>query len=137
MDKWMTKRNILLASIIGSLFLGFTIFFWEECYDSLSCRESLYFSFFSKADWLIFFPTLFVLSLAYWKINDVFFKSWLHFAYWWIPLSFLIIFATPTSNHAWALSGPNRETTTWILDGLFLLISLILIAYKSYRLKGK
>jgi lipopolysaccharide export LptBFGC system permease protein LptF len=67
------------------------------------------------------------------------FNSWKHFALWWLPLSaFFIFIASPTGGDGFGLDGMiDREIVTWWFAGLFLLISLILITYKSIKLRGK
>jgi hypothetical protein len=85
---------------------------------------------------LVVFPFLIPFSLITYKLPDQVFRSWLHFAYVWIPISLLLIFTTPSTSHSWAINvGLGREGITWIMGGLFALISLILITYKFFTLK--
>ncbi len=135
MKNWMTKKNVFMVSVAGSLFLGIAEFLWDPCYITLWCKESFYFTIFGRGGWLLFFPIFFVLTLITWKLDNRVFYSWIRFAYWWIPLSILIIFTTPTTDHSWALGGPTRETMSFVMSGLFFFISLILITYKHFTLK--
>jgi len=61
------------------------------------------------------------------------FKSWLHLATWFIPLSILVIALTPTSSHAWMpLYFVGKDTTTLILAGTFTVVSLLIILCKQF-----
>jgi len=56
------------------------------------------------------------------------------FALWWIPLSILLVATTPTTSGAWMpLYFVSREIITWIMGGLFTLISLIIIARSFFK----
>jgi hypothetical protein len=70
-------------------------------------------------------------------LREEIFRAWIRFARWWVPLSLVLILAAPTSSHSWAIGGFDREGVTWLMDGLFLIISLILIIKKSVQLRGK
>lgn len=60
--------------------------------------------------------------------------SWKKFAFWWLILSVILILATPTSHNTWMpLYSVDREIVTWLMGGLFTLISLLLIGWKSLR----
>jgi hypothetical protein len=77
----------------------------------------------------IFIP-LFVLLFTSQSITSV----WFRFARWWLPLSVILILITPTSSNTWMpLYSVDKEMMTWIMGGLFTLISLILIARASLR----
>jgi hypothetical protein len=81
---------------------------------------------------LVFLPA----SLALLFVRKETFNSWLRFARWWILLSFVLILITPTSSNTWMpLYSVDKEIITWIMAILFTLISLILIAVKSFSLR--
>ncbi|MFA5831255.1 MAG: hypothetical protein WC878_05495 [Candidatus Paceibacterota bacterium] len=80
-----------------------------------------------------------ILVLIKIKSEDIF-RSWKNFSYWWIPISIFFIAMTPSSSGGSLGSfgmGMDRESVTWFFAVLFFLISLILIIYKSIKLKGK
>lgn len=135
MNKVVTKRNMLIIGLSGTILL-FGAFYSQTSglcnYDNL-CWDTIN----STAGFFFLFPVMILSSLVTWWLNDQIFNSWRRFAYWWIPLSALIIFTTPTTDHSWALGGPTRQTMSFVMSGLFLFISLIIIAYKYFKLKKK
>lgn len=61
--------------------------------------------------------------------------SWVKFASWAIPVSLLYIFLIP-ANSSNIMSGlTGREPTSILLASVFLSTSLILIVYKSWKLR--
>ena len=67
-------------------------------------------------------------------ISDDAFKSWLRLAVVWLPLSFICVALTPDSGNQVIsyLSIINYENTALVMGGLFTIISLILIAWKTF-----
>ena len=67
------------------------------------------------------------------------FKTWSKFAMVAIPLAVIWIALTPVQSGSSAIAGlgiaEDRESVTWIVSILFLVISLIIIAVKSYKLR--
>ena len=130
----MTKKKILFVSLIGTI-LGFLITglpmltFWcgagnYTCWDRLEFVGNLL---------LIFLP-LFLFSLITYKMRDEVFRTWLRFAYVWIPVSLVFIYLAG----GWSGGGfgiPNvldQESVSIIFAGLFALISLLLIVWKWF-----
>jgi len=87
----------------------------------------------------MFSVVLFFLSLILLFLREEIFKSWKTFAIWWIPLSALFILSAPSSGGGsiGIGGGIDREIVTWWFAGLFLIISLVLIIYKSIALRRK
>ena len=84
---------------------------------------------------MIFFPAIIVLvSLILFFLKDEIFNSWLKFTKWYLPIAIILIVIFPS--HAGFLS-PDRETITWLSAALFLIISLLIIGWKSWRLRGR
>lgn len=139
MKNFVTKKNVLIGSLLGSLvfFLGILFLLSNFCSPQfwVGCRGvndfvgvMIMFS--------VVFPFLLPFSLLTYKLPEQVFRSWLHFTYAWIPISLLFIFTTPVTSHSWAISvGSGRETITWIMNGLFVVISLVLIIVKSISLR--
>ena len=76
----------------------------------------------------VFLPSLLLLFC-----KEEIFKSWFRFARWALPLSILLIIVAPTTNGSFTpFYGINKEMVTWLMGGLFTLISLILIVWKSF-----
>ncbi len=62
------------------------------------------------------------------------FKSWERFARWWLLIATLIIIATPAqSNSFMDFYFIGKERMTWLMGGLFLIISLLVIARAHFR----
>jgi len=135
-----TKRNAILVALIGAL-SGYAIIFPDQlgiCYlmGDTTCHYS--FPVFTLGEPLLNFSLcILVVTIALYFFRDEVFRACLRFAYWWIPFSVLVIFLTPTTNHAWAIGGPTREIISWLMGGLFVAISLFLIAIKSWQLRKK
>ena len=81
-----------------------------------------------------FFPIipLFLFSLITYKMRDEVYHAWLRFAYVWIPLSMLAIFVAPEYSYDW-MFPVVKGTVAFFSSLLFLIISLILIAYRALR----
>jgi cytochrome bd-type quinol oxidase subunit 2 len=88
---------------------------------------------------ILFSAPVFLLSLILLFLREEIFRSWKHFAYWWLPISaFFIMLAPSTDRGSFDFGmGFDREAVTWFFAVLFFLISLILIIYKSIKLRGK
>jgi hypothetical protein len=133
----MTKKISLILGVIFSV-----LFFLSAYQKNMGLCGSNYNQCWKVADilWPVFLFGLpvFLLTLVSYRMNDQVLQSWWHFAYWWIPISVLFIVTTPSVNHSWAVSfGPKPETVMLIASALFFAISLVIIVYKSYSLRGK
>ena len=83
--------------------------------------------------------TIFI-SLILLFLREEVFRAWFKFARIYIPLALIFIFLSALSpgGGSWGVSNNfDAEAATWFFSGLFLLISLILIARKSWKLKNK
>jgi hypothetical protein len=80
---------------------------------------------------LCFFVSLFVKEAAY--------LSWRKFALWYLPIVTILIFVVGGTGSSGFNPGMgfDRESLTFFFSGLFVFISLILITYKSIKLRGK
>ncbi|MCK9352196.1 MAG: hypothetical protein M0P76_05415 [Candidatus Pacebacteria bacterium] len=85
----------------------------------------------------LFSVAVFLISGILYFLRDEVFCVWLHFAKWYIPCSFMAIFLSLDSSRGDWLNPFETEFLTWALATLFFFISLILIAVKSWKLKGK
>ncbi len=129
MKHWITKKKILLVSLVGAVIVG-------TRGSSLWCNQN---------DWgcrdqndnisilfLIFIPALFI-SLITYKMHDKVFYAWRNFAFFWIPFSIIMTAITPDTSGF--LQVIDKEFVAEILSALFVIISLILITYKHFTLK--
>jgi len=71
--------------------------------------------------------------------KEAVFNSWKKFGIWYIPLAAVLIFLAPSSSGgSFGYSmGFDREAVSMFTSALFLIISLLIIAIKSWRLRGK
>ena len=68
-------------------------------------------------------------------MRDEIFAVWLRFAKWWVPLAIIAIIIAP-SEIPGTFSVPVKGPVAIVSSGAFLVISLIIIFYKSWKLKG-
>ena len=86
----------------------------------------------------VFSITIFLLSLILLFLREEVFRAWFKFARIYIPLTLVFIFLSALSpgGGSWGVGNNfDGEAATWFFSGLFLLISLILIVRKSWKLK--
>ena len=133
----MNHRKIL-GILLGLSLLGIVvglIFLYPEkigvC--SPNDRECIYPRAFSIGEpltfgFIPFIPLLIILFFFYKEI----FKTWGKFALVIIPLSIIVIISTPVSCHS--ILCFNKELMAWSLSILFLILSLIIIIYKSAQM---
>lgn len=82
---------------------------------------------------LIFIP-LFLFSLITYKMRDEVYRTWLRFAYVWIPLSMGLIFLAPEYSTDW-MYPVEKGSVAFLTSLLFVIISLILIIWKSITVR--
>ncbi|MCK9351167.1 MAG: hypothetical protein WCT49_01070 [Candidatus Paceibacterota bacterium] len=135
----MTKKNIVLFSALVGTITFFLLIFSSEiglCPRNIGTCSQSYDA--TATNFFLFLPILFF-SLITYKLREETFRAWLHFAYWWVPLSMFLTLITPESRGGGF--GPQiswgKEDTAFVFSGLFAIISLILIIYKSIKLRGK
>ena len=77
-------------------------------------------------------PVLLVVFILLFTREEVY-KSWRRFAIWAIPISIIILWIAPTSTPGGWISGGDftKETASWGVSVLFLIISLVIIIKKS------
>ena len=130
------KRVLWLITLVSILLLVITLFI---CYSGIGgiCRPNVNED---LANFLILFPSsLFLLSLILRFTREQVFRSWLKFARIFLPIAIALIVLTPSGSGGFSagFGGPDRETVTEELAALFSLISLVLIVYKSIKLRSK
>lgn len=69
-------------------------------------------------------------------LPEAYFKTWLKFGVWYIPLAALWIIITPARGGHFL--APDKEALTWILGGIYVVVSLTVILFvmifrKSFR----
>jgi hypothetical protein len=77
-------------------------------------------------------PFLIILILS--KENIL--HAWIRFSRWWIPFSFFLILLAPASSGTWMpIFGMTKESLTWLMGGLFTIVSLAIIVRANRTLK--
>lgn len=131
----MNKKIVFLVSLCGTaiVFLtsGLTMSTFLCGASNYTCWDKLEFL---SHELLIFFPFFLFSCLTYFLREEVF-RTWLRFAYVWIPLSLIVIYLSA----GWTGGGfgiPNvldQETVAIIFSGLFVIISLFIILISWFR----
>jgi hypothetical protein len=88
----------------------------------------------------LFVVLAFIFLLPLYFLKEAVYLSWRKFALWYFPIVALILLFSPTSEGNGLMSvgvGGDRESLTFFFSGLFAFISLVLIIYKSIKLRGK
>ena len=139
MNKFITKKKVFWGSFLGVVIVPVvgSIFSYDYCFAQGHCPR-LWDTIESITPIFFLFLPLFILSLiTYWMREEVF-RAWLRFAYWWIPLTMVLVLMTRDSSGGFGIpSIVTRESVSMIFSALFLIISLILIAYKSFAIRKK
>ena len=104
--------------------------------NSIDCVDTIFNTAFI---FLVFIP-IFILSLITYFLKDEIVSAWLHFSYWWVPITMFLTIITPISSPSYIGLSWSGETTSFFMSCLFVIISLIIIIIqilKVYFLKKK
>ena len=128
----ITNRNVLTVSLVVSSLLLVVNYVgtYALCGGNAgTCVDVLY----NLVLLFEFFLPLFLLSLITYKLRDEIFRAWLIFAKWWVPLTIILVLLAPTTGYS--LVPIDKGRVSLFMNALFLILSLLLIAYKSYQLR--
>lgn len=131
----MTKKTVLVASILGVVVFGFAMFTSIKgiCSMDLICSRPH-----NNVLGPILFPVipLFIFSLVTYKMKDEVFQLWWKFARIWTPLSMLAILIAPeyASN---ILSPIEKGSVALFFSGMFILISTVLVVFQRSNLRKR
>lgn len=129
----MTKKHTLIISSFFAVML-FVVGANMSSINSLLCGEPRSFSCLDIIDiiatLLVFTIPIFVFSLLTYFLRTETFRAWLHFTYWWVPLSFVIILFSSSRPSANIVGISDQEIFSILTFGLYVLLSLIIIAWK-------
>lgn len=126
------KKKILitLASLVAVFLAFFLLCYFNEGSCSQNTHETLALYMLSFS-----FSTALSLSLLYFLREEVF-RSWLRFTRWYLSFATIAIFLSLGSHGGWGIGNIFApEFVIMWSAGFFFVISLILIIYKSYRLR--
>lgn len=126
----LTKKIILSISGIVSILLVFIDYMgtYQICGGSPGlCVDTL----FSSSMVLFVFPFIFLFSLITYFLKESVFRAWVNFAKWWVPLQILLVLITPESSGGYFVSIVDKQFVALILSGIFAVISLLIVIWKS------
>jgi hypothetical protein len=88
---------------------------------------------------LLFFAAIFVLGIPLYFLKEVVYLAWRKFALWYLPIvAVILMFSSNSGGNGFNPGyGFDTESLTFFFSGLFALISLVIIAVKSWKLRGK
>ena len=134
----MTKRNILLVSIIGVVLYLVSMYSvsFGICDDaSYSCRKT---ADLAQTTFTIF-PLVLLFSLITYKMQEVVFQAWWRFAMWFVPLIMIVTFFLYSGHQQSGFGGVAQDAFYFAilvaLYAIFILTSLIRIVLAHRRLK--
>lgn len=132
---WFTKKKI----IIFSFFVTVTFFLFYYLNTVSSCRHEKYCSSITEyvVIYLLPFISVFIISLIVFRLQEPVFSSWKNFSMWVIPFVIVIITIFPTRTHGLDFFPIIKGTVSVVLSIIYLAISVILIIYKSLKVKQK
>ena len=133
----MTKRNVLIASVVYVIFF-ILVFLASEYCNSTWCRvhddDPLGLIFFI---FLPLIPTLF-LSLITYRMKDEVFRAWWRFARWWVPVIIAVTLFVQNAGGGggWGMNGGAFDVFfIGIFYFIFILVSLIKIVRAYLKTK--
>ena len=104
-----------------------------DIYDEWTCTGGIIDRLDDIGQALLLYPTtLFILSATLLFLQEKIFHAWAKFAKWYLPIVAVIIIIFPAQA---GFLSPDRETITWLTAGVFLIASLSIIIYKSWKLR--
>ncbi len=135
--KMLSPKKVIIFSILGFLLGSFLTNIYELgfcttgfCRDFVEDVIGIFISFFSIA--------IFPISIIFIFLRKEIFSSWLKFAKIYIPVSMLLTILSGEGTGGGGIGLDfDYEITVWFTAGLFFVVSLIFITYKSFKLRGK
>ena len=131
----MSKKSLLVWSFL-LLLAGIVIdpYIIGLCTnDSKYCIFGLFSHSIGKPLFIISLP-LFLLSLITYKMRDEVFAVWFRFSRVWFPLTLFLVIISPEYGNS--LLPVEKDSVSFFMSLLFLLISLTIIIKKYFSLKS-
>lgn len=129
----MSKRQGIFISSVSVLIILFSFVLFSEqwCHVGTVCNRIEHFV--ARDFEIVYYlvPSILIFSLLTYKMHERVFRTWLRFAYWWVPLSIILTLITPDGSGGWGIpSVIDRGFVAFIFAALFTIISLIIIVWK-------
>ena len=140
----MTKKNVLLTSLAGIVFLltwdKVGNYFWCDLLIKNGSQGNCPFVLASLESYFIpIFPLFFFSLVTYWMRDEVY-RAWFKFAKWWIPGSMLLILLTPSDTGGGGF-GPQlsfgKPDVALLASLLFFIISTVLVTRAFFKSRNK
>ncbi len=133
MNLLFTRKIILAVSFISALFAVAIFQFGTAtlCNSTRGCSNFLGFMY----PFFFMFAAQFPFSIITYFTSDSVFQSWKCFLGWWIPLSTILVLLTPETTGSSFVPFVGRGHIAIFLTVAVIVISLILIAYKSWQVR--
>ena len=134
----ITKKNVLLSSGLLVLVWIFEVFISpldNVCANQVYCANIA-----DNVGTIIFFfaPVVFTLSLVTCFLRDVVFILWARIMLLWIIVASIVIIFTPHNLHGGLFATDTGKPFIALLSaGLLMIISLLIITFKSIQLRRK
>ncbi|GEM_PF-1677058 len=138
----MKKYNFIIfaLSLLG-IIIGYSLVAYPETLGvckvgDISCLDNSFLIFGLGRPLAITSFFVFLVSIILSFARNEVFRSWLNFAKWFLPLSIIGIIIAPTQTHNLFLVDPfDKQFASLFLSAIFFLVSLLIIAIKSWRLR--
>lgn len=133
------KKNMFLFMVSISLFLLSFVIIYPEKFGLCETldRECIYPNAFNIGEpLLITAPILAFISFILFFTKPEVFKAWSKFAIFAIPLLVIFIISTPVQCSAALGMCLDKELASWASSIVFLILSLIVIFYKTLKLRA-
>ena len=79
--------------------------------------------------------SIIIVSTLLFFVKEQVLSLWLKFAYFWLPLTLLFVLVSPPGGGGFLPPMATRETNSLLLAKIFVVLSVAIIAYKSYKLR--
>jgi hypothetical protein len=143
MEGYLKKKHILLISLSALIFVA--VLGVVDANNLISCEigmgQGTTIAYCEKVS-VNLLPLIATLPLAglFFFLRDEVFSPWVKLAKWWVPISMFLILVIPgdSSGGGWGIDIPPLDAVFALYSsGLFLVISLILIIWKSIQLRKR
>jgi len=132
-----TKKGVLFFSTVLFLIFVTMNILQEHCLNTgqTACDNQTWNNVWTTIELLVVSIPLFISSVICTFLKDAVFRSWLYFSLCSIPFFILLEILAPEYGGQGIVSI-DRGAVSFALSGLYFIISLILITYKSWKLRG-
>ncbi len=131
-----TKKNVLVISFFGSIFLLFLFFLeTDTCYKNIFCEKIQ--NFLGNENLTVFFlaPIVLFFSIITYFLRNSTFLAWGKFTIWWVVVSFLLVLISPSDTRGWLISPNVKELVMFFSAGGYMFFATFLVLYKSWKLR--